>query len=512
MSVTSVTTNRITGLASGLDTDSLVTSMLSVDQSRLDKQNQTTTKLEWEADALRDVNSLIKTFRESYLSVLNSSSNMLSSSSYNANEVSMLTTTNAVTVSAGSSAVTGQMTINKITQLATAAKATSSDVFSEEISKSTALKDLAFNTALTFDGDNNVSFSINDVDFTFSQDMSLNDMMSEINASDAGVKMSYSSLKNGFTIASTETGSASEVNIVNTSGNLFGYVDGEGNTVEGALGISEGITNGEDAELIIEDIPVTKSSNTFTIDGITYTLKDESEEAISFTVEQDIESTVDKISTFVDAYNELVGTLQDMIDEDVYRDYDPLTDDQKAEMSETEIEQWEEKAKSGLLSNNSGIESLLTTVRRALYTTVEGAGMSLSDIGLTTGTYTDGAKITLDEDKLRTALENNPDAVTSLFTQTSSSDDSSTKFSESGFVARVSNALLNYTEQATDVSLTTLQDEISDSEDRADTLEDRLYERSEALYLKFSAMEAALATLNSQSSWLSSLFSTTSSS
>lgn len=521
MAITPVTKNRVTGLASGMETDTIVKNMLASYQAKLDKQNQTTTKLQWKADALRSVNSLIKTFRESNLSVLNASSNMLSASAYSAFDVAMLTTTSAVTVKAGASATEGKVTINSITQLAEAASLSSTDVFTAELSRDTALKDLAFKNELTFqqNGDvKEVKFSINNVDFTFNEDTLLSDMMSQINASDAGVKISYSSLKDGFTITSKTTGSASKIDIKNTAGNMFSYVDTEGHTVAGALGIAAQTKNGQDAVLKIDGYDVVKSSNTFTIDGITYTLNDkyipadENDKGISFSVTKNVDAVVDKISKFVDSYNELIGKLQSMIGEEVYRSYSPLTDAQKEEMSDSDIEKWEEKAKSGMLHNDSGIQSLLTTVRKALYTTVEGTGMKLSDIGLTTGTYTDGAKITLNKDKLKKALETNPDAVTSLFVKTSKSTDANTKFNESGFVARLSDSLLSYTKQATDVSLDAVEDSISDSKEEVGKLEDKLSAKSDALYLKFSAMEAALAKLNSQSSWLSSLFSSTSSS
>jgi len=505
MAVSSVTTNRLSGMSSGLDTDSIVKSMLSTYQSRIDKQNQTTTKLQWKADALRSVNSLIKTFRSNNMSVLNASSNMLSASAYKAYKVTMLTSTNAVTVAAGSSAVEGKVTINSITQLAEAAKLSSTDVFSSEIDTSTKLGELAFRNDLFGEGDE-ISFSINDVDFTFTKDTTLNEMLNQINASSANVKMSYSSLKDGFTITSKTIGSSSSINIVNKTGNAFAAENS-------AFGIAEQNMSGKDAILKIDGYDVVKSSNTFTIDGITYTLNDtyipqsESDAGISFTVTNDVDSVVDKISKFVDSYNELIGKLQDMIGETVYRDYTPLTDAQKEEMTEKEIEKWEEKAKSGIIRNDSNIQSLLTTVRNALYTKVEGTGMSLSDIGLTTGAYTDGAKITLDKDKLKTALENNPDAVASLFTKSSNSTDEATKFKESGLVTRISNAMLNYTKKATDISLATLDKSISDSKEAVEELEEKMSDKSEALYKKFAAMESALAKLNSQQSWLTSLFS-----
>lgn len=510
MAINPVNTNRLSGLASGLDTDSLVTSMLSTYQSRLDKQNRTTAKLQWKADALRSVNSLLKTFRESNMSVLNSSSNMLSKSSYSAFSVTMLTTTKAVSVSAGASAVEGKVTINSVTQLAAAAMLGSTDVFSGQISTSTALKDLSFNKALKFDENGEISFSINDVDFTFSQDTKLSDMMSQINASSAGVKMSYSSLKDGFTLTSKSIGSASGIKIVNTSGNAFSE---EGSS----FGIAAQTINGKDAMLNIDGFDVVRPGNTFTIDGITYTLNDvytpgEAEGGISFTVTRNVEEVVDKISKFVDSYNELIGKLQSMLGESVYRSYTPLTDAQKEAMSDTDIAQWEEKAKSGLLRNDASLSSLINTIRSALYTAVEGTGLKLSDIGLTTGAYTDGGKITLDKAKLRTALENNPDAVANLFTQASSSAGAGDKFKESGLIVRISNAMLNYTSQATNTTLSLLQTQISDSEEAADTLEEKMYDKSEALYKRFSAMESALAKLNSQSSWLSTLFSSSQSS
>lgn len=512
MAINPVNANRVTGLASGLDTDTIVKSMLASYQSRLDKQNQSTTKMQWKADALRSVNSLLKTFREGNLTA-NTSTNMYGEANYRAFDVTMLTTTSAVTIKAGSAALEGKMTINSITQLAEAASLDSTDVFSAEINRNAALKDLSFKTPLNFDANGEIKFSINGASFTFSQDTSLNDMMSEINASDAGVKISYSSLKDGFNIISKTTGSASKIEIKNTSGNLFSYQDGEGNTVAGAIGIAEQTKSGKDAMLKIDGIDVVKSSNTFTIDGITYTLNNEyipasaDDKGISFTVTNNVDTVVDRIAKFVDSYNELVGKLQDMVGESVFRAYAPLTDEQKDNMKEADIKKWEEKAKSGLLHNDSGIQGLLATFRKALYTTVEGTGMKLSDIGLTTGSYADGAKITLNKNKLKTALETNPDTVTNLFTKSFKSDDANAKFNGSGFVARVSTAMLNYTERSTSISLKSLDKNISDAKDAVETLEEKMNTKSEALYKKFSAMEAALAKLNSQSNWMASMFS-----
>lgn len=497
---------RISGLSSGLDTESLVKSMLTTMQSKVNRQSQTTTKLEWKADALRDINSKIRAFREANMSVLNSANNMLSASAYNAFSVTMTTSTTAVSVSAGSSANTGTVTINSITQLASAASVNSTQAFKgDSINTSTKLSELQLTNALEFE-DDEISFSINGKDFTFNKDNTLADMMSQINASGAGVKMSYSSLTKGFTIASKSTGSASEVTIVNVKGNAFAVAQGEGEeAVAPAFGIEAGTKKGEDAKLKINGIDVVRSSNSFSIDGITYTLNDKSTSEIKFTVAQDVESTLNKIVSFIGSYNDLVKSLQDKVGEKVYRAFDPLTDEQRDALSEDDIKKWEEKAKSGLLRNDSVVSGLLSAMRSAFYTAVEGTGLSPSQIGLTTGGYADGGKITVDKDKLRAALQNNPDAVTNMFTAKSTSTDKKQAFKETGLMGRLSTALLNYTSSVTSDTLSGLEKQISDSKDLGESLLDKMSVKEESLYKRFTAMEAALSSLNSQSNWLSSM-------
>ena len=184
-----------------------------------------------------------------------------------------------------------------------------------------------------------------------------------------------------------------------------------------------------------------------------------------------------------------------------------MTDEQKSALNETEIKLWEEKAKSGLLRNDSSINSLLSTMRRAFFSAVEGAGMSASELGLSTGAYYEKGKITVDTDKLRTAIENNPDAVRNVFINTSSANDKAEKFKESGLIVRISNALLDYTSQATSNTLTGIDKQISDSKKAVDALNQKMATKESALWRKFTAMEKALSTLNSQSGWLSTLTS-----
>lgn len=492
MSSINGTTLRLTGMSSGLDTDSIVKSLLEVDQLKVDKQFKLKAKLEWTGDAYRAVNTKIKNFRTQYMSVLNSASNMFSASTYKAYSVNMQTSTNAVSITAGSTATEGAMTINKITQLAEPPKITGQCLSTSGTSATLleALGEDAFGT------DGNTSFSLNGEEFTFSSDTTVASMMSTINAnSDAGVTVSYSSLKNTITITGKTTGNDQAIEMENSSGDIFNSF----------FNVAEGAVYGKDAIAQIEGVTVEESSNTFTIDGITYSLKAKSDTAINFSVEKDTDAVYDKIVSFVDAYNTLIEDLQSTIDEEVYSDYEPLTDTEREDLSESQQEKWDEKSKSGLLRNDSGIRSLLQTMRSAFYQTVSDTGKSAASIGLETGSYATTGKIVINEDKLRAAISNNPDEVTKIFTNVSSSTSASTKTAESGLVTRLSNALNTYVSNSVDNTLANNADALSEANDRLDELEDWLSNNEEKYWTKFSAMETAMSQLNSQSSWLSSL-------
>ena len=160
MSFSINSSNRVTGFASGLETEEIIKGMMTIYQAKLDKQTQQTTKLEWKADAYREINTLIKNFREKYLSML-SDAKMMSSASYRSMKVSVPDSVDAVSISASSSAVAGTYTINEITELATAPKVSSSDVFAgDKYLSDTTLENLELQNKFQF-VDDKISFKIN---------------------------------------------------------------------------------------------------------------------------------------------------------------------------------------------------------------------------------------------------------------------------------------------------------------------------------------------------------------
>lgn len=505
-------TLRLTGLASGLDTESIVKSLLDVDRLKVDRQQRLVTKLGWQGDAHRAVNLQLKNFREKYMRTL-SSDNLLSAKAYNVYNTTLSKETSAVKITAGSGATAGAYTINSIERLASAASFSSAKL-GESVSINTKLSDL---TGIDFeittipgeeqeDGSfsepteiRSLSFSINGQSFTFNSNTMLSEVMSAVNSNaKAGVTMNYSSLKQSLTITGSTTGASSAVKIENGKGNLFG--------VNSVTGIENGERHGENAKLTIEGVEVERSSNAFTIDGITYSLKETSlNTAIKFEVERDVGAVVNKIASFIDSYNELIVSLQDKLKEDVHSAYEPLTDTERDQLSEKQAEQWEEKAKSGLLKGNSKLSNLLSTLRTAFYTSVESAGLSPSEIGLTTGNYGDGGKIVLNKDKLREAIEQNPTRVANLFTASSSSTDLSVKNSESGLISRISTAMSSYISFTTSETLDLNSKELNTATSKLSDLETWLSDNEENYYKRFSAMETALAKLNSQTGWISAL-------
>lgn len=232
------------------------------------------------------------------------------------------------------------------------------------------------------------------------------------------------------------------------------------------------------------------------------------------TASTDTDYMVTKIKEFVDTYNGLVESMNSALKETTYRDYQPLTDEQKEEMSEDEIKKWEQKAKSGLLRSDSILSEGINGMRSSFMAAVGGLGdsqfNSLAKIGITTTkTYTDGGKLEIDEDKLLAAIENNPEQIVQLFTNSGTQDTVDGQSSDSrGIVDRLRNELSKMESKivkkagktTSTESSYTIGKSIIDIDKRIETLNDKL-EMIEARYWKqFTAMETAINKANSQSS------------
>lgn len=222
----------------------------------------------------------------------------------------------------------------------------------------------------------------------------------------------------------------------------------------------------------------------------------------------DITDVKDTIVKFVDEYNKMIEELNDLVKEEKYYDFKPLTDEQKEEMSDEEIEKWEEKAKSGILRGDDIIEKTIRDFRNALIEKESDLGISLYDLGITTSTnYMNGGQLVIDEDKLDEVLSTRADDVAQLFTDKDKGigtkmeavmDYAIKPIGETKGMLLQKAGLKGTATEAENV----LSKAIKDYDERIDELLEDLNRAEDAYYAKFAAMEVALQRMNSQSSWL----------
>ncbi|MFV0314917.1 MAG: flagellar filament capping protein FliD, partial [Anaerotignum sp.] len=373
---------------------------------------------------------------------------------------------------------------------------------------------------------------------------SLGDILNAINNNEeAGVKIAYNSNSDSFSMTSTNSGASGQIEI-GTSGELndmerllFGKRDSEGKIDSSSNEINGTVIQGQDAIVLVDfdgeggsdATEISRGSNTFTLDGMTIGVKGtfgfdtdgnyvSDTEAITFDATADTTKIVDAIKSMINDYNSMIASVNSAKTEQPDRDYAPLTDEQKEEMSEDEIAAWETEAKKGLLFSDPDINSLSSDLRFAFLSTSVN-GVSLSDIGISVSSdWSENGKITLDESKLEAALAENPDNVRDLMI--ASSDGSST--TTGGVMTRMKYITDKYAKttgatkgilvekagnekSATSLLKNSLLTQMDDIDAIIERLETKLETERTRYQTQFTALEQIIQQSNTQSSWLSQL-------
>lgn len=385
---------------------------------------------------------------------------------------------------------------------------------SNKISSGSTLSDLGFKP----EADGTYKLNINGTEISLDKKSTISSMMSAVNKSAAGVTMTYSSLTNSFTLESKELGGAGKVEVGDTSlGRSLGLVDDNG-----TVGASEG----QNAIFEINGKEVYLNDNTYTLDGNTFTFNDNMTIGETYTVNIAKDSTTvkDALKKFVESYNKLIDDVYGYIGKSPAKDddgntYEPLTDAEKEEMSEDEITKWEEKAKQGVLYNDSTVSTVMSQMRSALYTSVtldDGSKFGIYNLGIKTSSeWSEHGKLQIDENAFDKAFENNEDAIIKLFTDSdtgmmkklNSVIDGAVK---SSGAANTRGTLVRKAGKA-DSSVTTdstIYKEMVKMQDRLKELQDRYDTKEEYWWKVFTNMETAMADLNSQTSYISSYLGT----
>ncbi|HZG59692.1 MAG TPA: flagellar hook-associated protein 2 [Anoxybacillus sp.] len=512
---------RIGGLASGMDIDQLVSDLMKAERMPLDKLKQKKQLLEWQRDDYREMNKLLREldtfifdgiYRQStFIKQTVTTSKPEEVSIKNISSTSPLNSTINVTKLAKAASMNSSADIRKAgatfdpngklaDQRANLATDFTSNTFTIQAIKS----DGTLGTAVSFTIDPNAD--------------SLNSILQRINSSNAGVTAFYDSQSGKVSFMAKNTGNAKDSNgndvaeIIVTGDFLTGSLKLDGDNITAA---SNGRGQlGENAQFTLNGLSMERTSNVFEINGYEYTLKFASSTDISISATTDVDSIYNSIKAFVDKYNEIIDKINSELKEERYRDYPPLTDEQKEAMTDKQIELWEEKARSGMLRNDSILSNGLSKMRMDLYTKVESSNITsgfsqLAEIGITTSpNYLNGGKLIIDETKLRQKIQENPDAIYRLF------NNDSTNYSEKGIANRLRDTIkdtIGKIEQKAGNTLWTNQQfslgrSLDQIEDQIDRFEDRLVEIEDRYWRQFTAMERAINQYNSQSMYLMNAF------
>lgn len=399
---------------------------------------------------------------------------------------------------------------------------------SNRLNLNTSIQNSGLKGAESMDPDKTYKMKINGKEFEFTGKDSISSIMKKINESDAGVKISYMSTADKFVMESTVGGASGSIKIEASddpnAGDAAALLFGEQDPADGGKGYT--VTDGQDAIVAVkyagsdEIVELTRGSNSFSIDGLNVTAKGEfgykedgtistdPEDAVTFETNVNSEKMISTISDMVKEYNEILELVNSHVSTRPDNDYFPLTDDQKKEMSESEIKLWEEKAKAGILFGSSELRGLADDLRWAILPkdqqAMEAMGISVS------GSWQDNGKLSFDETKFKAALEKNPDAVKEAFT------------AADGIASNLKNTMDKYvktmgatkgiliekagsTHAPTSVKSNSLQSEIDDIDKILENLKTRLKSEQDRYISQFTQLETLISQMNSQSSYLSGM-------
>ena len=364
------------------------------------------------------------------------------------------------------------------------------------------------------------------------------DLVNAINSSDANVTVTYQEAADKFTFTSKVNGASGVID--------FG---GNDDTTKALLSNAFGLdktemekeVRGDDAIVAVkyagsdQVVELRRDSNTFTVDGLTMSLKgtfgyengilvnpNDETNAIEINASVDVDKLMDTIKSFVADYNAIVDLVNGELTTKHDRDYDPLTSDQKAELSETEISKWETKAKEGLLYGDSDLRSLSMDLRvvvsGGLLVEFEKIGINLSS------SYSDNGKLSIDESKLRAALETDPEKVQNLFTSKEGGIGADGKPTSNGLATNLKSVMDKYVKTvgsmetkgilirkagsksaAQSLTQNTYYDQLTALDKLINQLKTRLKTEQDRYISQFSTLETMIANMNSQSSYLSSM-------
>lgn len=505
-------TNRMTGLATGLDIDSIIEGQMKNYQIRIDKKTQDKEVMQIKQKLYRDVLDSANDFYNKYLDLTKDTS-ILKSNNYGS--IGYASSNNAVASAtcAGSTSLDNYNV--KVTQIAT--PATAATIKIDDIVGNDTVRINYLGKTI----DVEVAYAMNDIELVRTLNSAIRDR---------GLSAKYSEFAGGIVIESQEKGAhllEGDNNFTMEIGRKVGDVFTATSTVAVEKGKSIHATltktNTNPPQVIELNDSMNISGNSFTVDGIKFNFNSVGETDISSS--RDVTKVAENITKFITDYNTLVEKLNTLVIAKHDRSYTPLTAAQKKEMSESEIKLWNEKVENGQLSRDGDISRILTSLRTATIDPVEASGLYLEKIGIKPVKDYAGKRngtFEIDQEKLKSALEANTEGVMNLFISVPSNTaglSDAEKYNKKGIFQRVKDILysetvssssylsekagLKNTSTFTNNELTT---KISQYETALKTMQKDFTRKQQALYSKWAGIEKQMNNYNTQQSYLTSQF------
>ena len=345
---------RITGLNSGLDTEAIISELVSAYRTKEEKYQKAQTKLSWKQDAWKDLNIKVR-------SLYDNISNLRFTSAWTMKKTTVSDSTKA-TVTAAGSCVNGTQTL-KIKQLAKGTYITGGEFSNTSAgtapTSATKLSELGYTGS---GGDIQVKDSSGNVVKTVSVtgNTTIKDLVSALNGA-GDTKASFDATNKRIFMTSNKTGEQ----------NAFS-LDGDADILK-TVGLSKeggaSIVDAQDSEIELNGAKFTSANNTYTVNGLTIDcLAETGNSEISITTSVDTQSMYDQVKSFLSQYNSLMKEMHSLYNADSAKGYEPLTDSEKDQMTDTEVEKWEEKIKAALLRRDDTLDGIMSTMKNAMST------------------------------------------------------------------------------------------------------------------------------------------------
>lgn len=564
---------RVSGINSGLDTDSIVQELVSAYNTKTEKYQKEQTKLSWKQEIWKGLNTKV-------YSLYNNVGKLRFSSAYSTKKTTSSDTTKA-TVSASSNAVNGTQKLHVLATAQSGYLTGGKLSLREEVTDTdgtTKLQDVKGTvkaetklSEIGFTGDE-ASLNINTTDeegnavtktVSLTKDSTIQDVVNALK--DNGLNASFDANNGRIFVSSKNTGKAADFSLSSATTKLVEKKDADGNVIKdsngkpemesvalsaeeqaaskkliGLLGLDTDSSNtygnkaakidGRDAVIALNGVKYTNTTNDFAINGLNISVNGVTDDvadpdstdlsslndstAITINTATDSQGIYDTVKDFLTEYNNIINEITKLYNADSAGSYEPLTDDEKDKMSDTEIEKWETKIKDSLLRRDSSLSSVMNAMMTSMSQPIEinGKSYSLSNFGIQTLGFLNAAEneqnayhIDGDEDdentsgnddKLMAAITSDPDTVIEFMKQLS------TNLYKSIDDQMQSNDLRSrykiYNDKEMDKQYTNLTKTIKEWESKVSDKEDYYYKQ-------FSNMETALAKLQSQTSSISSM-------